>query len=99
MNVASRLLKDVSFKFVCKMRGLFNKIVFNTASRLLKDVFLKCFTRNFQYIKKSNNVCEFSLYIQCLVDVVKRFNKIANIEGNRFNIYAMRTTTTNLWLL
>jgi hypothetical protein len=38
MNVASRLLKDVSFKSVCKMRGLFNKIVFNAASRLLKDV-------------------------------------------------------------
>jgi hypothetical protein len=38
MNVASRLLKDVSFKFVCKMRGLFNKIFFNAASRLLKDV-------------------------------------------------------------
>jgi hypothetical protein len=37
MNVASRLLKDVSFKSVCKMRG-FNKIVFNAASRPLKDV-------------------------------------------------------------
>jgi hypothetical protein len=33
------------FKFVCKMRGLFNKIFFNDASRLLKDVSLKCFQR------------------------------------------------------
>ena len=76
MNVASRLLKDVSFKFVCKMRGLFNKIFFNAASRLLKDVSLiKVFYPKFSvYIKKSNNISEFSLYIQCLfIDVMKRF--------------------------
>ena len=68
------------------MRGLFNKIFFNAASRLLKDVSLKCFTRNFQYIKLSDNICKFSSHTQYLfIDVINRFinrfiNKVANIE-------------------
>ena len=41
-------------------------------------------------------VCKFSLYIQCLfIDVMNRqnrFNKVANIEGNRVHISAMKTT-------
>jgi hypothetical protein len=41
----------ISSSFVKWGPGLFNKIFFNAASRLLKDVSLKCFTRNFQYIK------------------------------------------------
>ena len=102
MNVASRLLKDVSFKFVCKMRG-FCSTKFSSMLRAgySKMHVFKVFYPKFSvYIKKSNNICEFSLYIQFLfIDVMKRFNKIANIEGNRVNISAMRTTTTNLWLL
>ena len=54
MNVASRLLKDVSFKFVCRMRGLFNKIFFNAASKPTQRCVFKVFYpkfSDFQYIK------------------------------------------------
>ena len=70
------------------MRGLFNKIFFNAVSRLLK----RCVFKGFQP-KFSVNICKFSSYTRCLfINVMNRFNKVANIEGNRVHISDMTTT-------
>ena len=93
----SRQVKSSQVKSSQVSQQNFHECCEQATQRCVFQVFYPKFS---VYIKESNNICEFSLYIQCLFfDVMKRFNKIANIEGNRVNISAMRTTTTNLWLL